>query len=73
MIRHGLFGLCFVTSDLHRTGALCILLPDAIDPTFGKLGFVRQIEQTILEAGRTKIGDKNFHATFTQSSHHAPP
>ena len=64
MIRHDLFGLCFVTSDLHGTGALRILLPDAIDPTFGKLGLVRQIKQTILEAGRTKIGDKNFHETL---------
>jgi hypothetical protein len=62
MIRHGLLRFCFVTSDLHRTGAQSILLSDSIDPTFGELGFVRQIEQTILKAGRTKIGDKNFHS-----------
>src|SRR4029078_6567901 len=62
-VLHSLFA---TTTDLHEAGAL--RLADAVDAAARQLRFCRKIEQPVLEAGRTQIGDENFHFLKKASS-----
>src|SRR5262245_3291113 len=53
-------GFFATTADLHETGAL--RLPDSVDAATGQLRFCGKTEQPVLEAGRTQVGDEDFHA-----------
>ena len=50
-----------VFADFDKTTALA--LTDALDSAASQLLFARQIEQPVLEAGGTEVGNKDLHGT----------
>src|SRR5579863_912918 len=57
-------------ANLHEAGA--VSLADAVDAAAGQLRLCGKIEQPVLEAGRTEVGDEDFHVHFLKKASSTP-
>ena len=61
MIRNVLNHLGPMIADFHKAVTAARGIPNPINPPARKLSLIGQIKQSVLETGRTQIGNKNFH------------